>query len=221
MCAEASAVFENLCSRQTSPAAYSRIPGLQEIVDPDAGGRVAVKIGGFQIASIDVRYPAGAGEGGIDRNRALVVVADQIDELFPILITNPDGRGIRPHLTPERPILASLGACTAITLKMVAHRRQLPLTGVQVERQLNPGKSDDGFVILNQPLAQIRNFDSSVAVGARSRICPLTICTRSFFRARKSNPNAFVRPTAAGDYRLCICKLSVADKTSPFCSAAA
>jgi len=41
--------------------------------------------------------------------------------------------------TPERLILASLGACTAITLKMVAARRQLPLTGVEVELQLNPG----------------------------------------------------------------------------------
>ena len=35
-------------------------------------------------------------------------------------------------------ILASLGACTAITLKMVATRRQLPLTGILVELQLNP-----------------------------------------------------------------------------------
>lgn len=30
--------------------------------------------------------------------------------------------------TPDRLILASLGACTAITVKMVATRRQLPLT---------------------------------------------------------------------------------------------
>lgn len=41
--------------------------------------------------------------------------------------------------SPERLILASLGACTAITLKMVAARRQLPLTGIAVELQLNPG----------------------------------------------------------------------------------
>lgn len=40
--------------------------------------------------------------------------------------------------TPERLLLASLGACTAITLKMVAARRNLPLTGLQVELQLNP-----------------------------------------------------------------------------------
>lgn len=41
--------------------------------------------------------------------------------------------------SPERLILASLGACTAITLKMVAARRQLPLSGIEVELQLNPG----------------------------------------------------------------------------------
>lgn len=53
--------------------------------------------------------------------------------------------------TPERLILASLGACTAITLKMVAARRQLPLTGVQVELQLNPaGKPDAGNDIVRR-----------------------------------------------------------------------
>lgn len=41
--------------------------------------------------------------------------------------------------TPDHMILAGLGACTAITLKMVATRRQMPLTGIQVELQLNPG----------------------------------------------------------------------------------
>ena len=47
--------------------------------------------------------------------------------------------------TPERLILASLGACTAITLKMVASRRQWPLTGIEVELQLNPeGKPEAG-----------------------------------------------------------------------------
>lgn len=53
--------------------------------------------------------------------------------------------------TPERLILASLGACTAITLKMVATRRQLPLTGVEVELQLNPaGKPESGYDIVRR-----------------------------------------------------------------------
>lgn len=57
--------------------------------------------------------------------------------------------------TPERLILASLGACTAITLKMVAARRQLPLTGVQVELQLNPnGKPESGNEIVRQITVQ-------------------------------------------------------------------
>lgn len=46
---------------------------------------------------------------------------------------------------PDRHILAGLGACTAITLKMFAERRQLALTAVRVELQLNPGgKPDSG-----------------------------------------------------------------------------
>lgn len=53
--------------------------------------------------------------------------------------------------TPDRLILASLGACTAITLKMVATRRQLPMTGIQVELQLNPaGKPANGNDIVRQ-----------------------------------------------------------------------
>lgn len=40
--------------------------------------------------------------------------------------------------TPDRLILSSLGACTAITIKMVAQRRNIPLTGVRVELALNP-----------------------------------------------------------------------------------
>lgn len=57
--------------------------------------------------------------------------------------------------TPERLILASLGACTAITLKMVAARRQWPLSGVQVELQLNPnGKPEAGNDIRRQITVQ-------------------------------------------------------------------
>lgn len=40
--------------------------------------------------------------------------------------------------SPERLILSSLGACTAITIQMVAQRRKIPLTGVRVELALNP-----------------------------------------------------------------------------------
>jgi putative redox protein len=47
--------------------------------------------------------------------------------------------------TPDRLILSGLGACTAITLKMVAARKQWPLSGVRVELQLNPnGKPATG-----------------------------------------------------------------------------
>ena len=57
--------------------------------------------------------------------------------------------------TPDRLILAGLGACTAITLKMVATRRQLPLTGVQVEVSLNPdGKPEAGNDLVRRIVVQ-------------------------------------------------------------------
>jgi putative redox protein len=52
---------------------------------------------------------------------------------------------------PDRLILGGLGACTAITIKMVATRRNWPLTGVRVELQLNPdGKPESGNDIVRR-----------------------------------------------------------------------
>lgn len=52
---------------------------------------------------------------------------------------------------PDRLILGSLGTCTAITIKMVAARRNWPLTGVRVELQLNPdGKPESGNDIVRR-----------------------------------------------------------------------
>ena len=76
----------------------ARIAGLQEVVDPDAGDRVAVDAGGLEIEALDVRQAAGAGEDGIDRHRALVVVADEIDELLAVFNAHLDGFGIEPDL---------------------------------------------------------------------------------------------------------------------------
>lgn len=50
----------------------------------------------------------------------------------------PEVGGGNTAPSPERLVLASLGACTAITLKMVAARREIPLTGVEVVLRLNP-----------------------------------------------------------------------------------
>lgn len=77
--------------------------------------------------------------------------------------------------TPDRLILASLGACTAITLKMVAARRQLPLTGVQVELQLNPsGKPEVGNDIVRRIDVQGElNEEQRVQLLKVANSCPM------------------------------------------------
>lgn len=76
---------------------------------------------------------------------------------------------------PDRLILSGLGACTAITLKMVAARKQWPLTGIQVQVQLNPrGKPDNGSDIVRQihlegPLTE----DQRAQLLRTANVCPM------------------------------------------------
>jgi putative redox protein len=72
----------------------------------------------------------------------------QADEPFEV-----GGGNVGP--SPDRLLLASLGTCTAITLQMVAARRQWPLAGIQVELQLNPdGKPASGSDIVRRITVQ-------------------------------------------------------------------
>lgn len=77
--------------------------------------------------------------------------------------------------SPDRLILSGLGACTAITLQMVAARRQMPLTGVQVELQLNP----DGKPARGNDIRRTVHLDGNLSDEQREQLlkianaCPM------------------------------------------------
>jgi len=77
--------------------------------------------------------------------------------------------------TPDRLILSGLGACTAITLKMVAVRRQIPMTGIQVNLQLNPnGRPESGIDIVRHITLQGDITDEQKAVLLKAaNACPM------------------------------------------------
>ena len=77
--------------------------------------------------------------------------------------------------TPDRLILSGLGDCTAITLKMVAVRRQIPMTGIQVDLQLNPnGRPESGIDIVRHITLQGDITDEQKAVLLKAaNACPM------------------------------------------------
>lgn len=80
----------------------------------------------------------------------LVQLSDDLGHTWPADEPQEVGGG-NTGPAPDRLILGGLGACTAITIKMVAARRNWPLTGVRVELQLNPdGKPESGNDIVRQ-----------------------------------------------------------------------
>lgn len=80
----------------------------------------------------------------------LVQLTDDLGHTWPADEPKEVGGG-NTGPAPDRLILGGLGACTAITIKMVAARRSWPLTGVRVELQLNPdGKPENGNDIVRR-----------------------------------------------------------------------
>ena len=80
----------------------------------------------------------------------LVQLTDDLGHTWPADEPQEVGGG-NTGPAPDRLILGGLGACTAITIKMVATRRNWPLTGVRVELQLNPdGKPESGNDIVRR-----------------------------------------------------------------------
>jgi putative redox protein len=88
--------------------------------------------------------------------------------------TDAGGTGRAP--TPHQLLLSSLGACTAITLRVYAARKGWPLQAVEVELQFNPdGAPGDGASDIRRRISLRGKLDA----GQRERLlqianrCPI------------------------------------------------
>lgn len=93
----------------------------------------------------------------IDGTPYRVELKDDLAHAWSSDMTSEQGGG-NAGPTPEHLLLSSLGACTAITLRMYAARKQWPLEAVDVELHFNPdGKPASGTelrrrIMLHGPL---------------------------------------------------------------------
>ena len=116
----------------------------------------------------------------------LTVQALSSDAPFRVSLTDSDGHewiadepidagGANVGPNPKQLLLSSLGACTAITLRMYAARKQWPLTEVQVALSFNPdGKPAAGTDIRREII-----LSGDLSVEQRNRLlevanaCPI------------------------------------------------
>ena len=94
------------------------------------------------------------------RTKAILLIYSSISCLLGKLSDEPEELGGTDEgMTPGALLLASLGSCTAITIRMYADRKEIPLTHIKIELSICPEDEMDKSTTITRKIELTGNLN--------------------------------------------------------------